>query len=238
MRRTLRILLAESRISMMASFQYRVQEGMALLGLLVESLIYLVVWTTVARAQGGSVGGFTTGEFAGYFIAWTFVRHMTTGWSPWWMEMRIRRGDFNALLLRPIHPYFVDMGRMLGMKVIAMLTLIPTIGLLVLAFRPDFTLVPWALLALLPSLVLAFLLRYTLMYALAISAFWTTRVTALFELWFASRVLHLRAGRPALGAAGVGAEHRCRSALPVDVLFPARAACSGAHLRKRQPTVS
>ena len=79
MKRTLRILLAESRISMLASFQYRVQEGMALLGLLVESLIYLVVWTTVARAQGGSVGGYTAGEFAGYFIAWTFVRHMTTG---------------------------------------------------------------------------------------------------------------------------------------------------------------
>ncbi len=170
---------------MMASFQYRVQEGMALLGLLVESLIYLVVWTTIARAQGGSVGGYTAGEFAGYFIAWTFVRHMTTGWSPWWMEMRIRRGDFNTLLLRPIHPYFVDMGRMLGMKTIAMLTLIPTIALLALAFRPEFSLIPWSLVALLPSLVLAFLMRYTLMYALAITAFWTTRVTALFELWFA-----------------------------------------------------
>ena len=71
-----------------------------------------------------------------------------------------RRGDFNALLLRPIHPYFVDMGRMLGMKTIAMLTLIPTIALLALAFRPDFSLIPWSLVALLPSLVLAFLLRY------------------------------------------------------------------------------
>ena len=185
MKRTLKILLAETKISMMASFQYRVQEGMALLGLLVESLVYLVVWTTIARAKGGAVGGYTEGEFAGYFIAWTFVRHMTTGWSPWWMEMRIRRGEFNTLLLRPIHPYFVDMGRMMGMKTIAMFTLIPTIFLLTLVFKPDFALIPWSLAALLPALVLAFLMRYTLMYALAVTAFWTTRVTALFELWFA-----------------------------------------------------
>jgi ABC-2 type transport system permease protein len=57
--------------------------------------------------------------------------------------------------------------------------------LLVLAFRPEFTPVPWSLIALIPALLLAFLLRYTLMYALAVTAFWTTRVTALFEMWYA-----------------------------------------------------
>jgi ABC-2 type transport system permease protein len=45
--------------------------------------------------------------------------------------------------------------------------------------------VAWSLLALVPALVLAFLIRYTLMYALAVTAFWTTRVTALFEVWYA-----------------------------------------------------
>ena len=36
-----------------------------------------------------------------------------------------------------------------------------------------------------PALILAFILRYTLMYVWALTAFWTTRITALFELYFA-----------------------------------------------------
>jgi len=185
MRTTLKVMLAQFKISVIGGLQYRLHAGLQLVGLLVESVIYLVVWTTIAVAQGGEVGGYTAGEFAGYFIAWTLVRNITTGWSPWGIEWRIRRGDFNALLLRPMHPYFFDMGEMLGDKMTAGVTLLPTIALLVWAFRPEFTIVPWALVALLPVLALAFLLRYTLMYALAITAFWTTRVTALFELWFA-----------------------------------------------------
>jgi len=185
MRQLVNALIAQTKITILASFQYRVQEGIQLLGLLTESVIYLVVWTTIARASGGEVGGFTVGEFASYFIAWTFVRNATTGWSPWGMEWRIRRGEFNALLLRPVHPYWTDMGDMLGGKAIQTITLVPTMALLVWAFRPEFTPVLWSLLALVPALLLAFLLRYTLMYALAVTAFWTTRVTALFEVWYA-----------------------------------------------------
>jgi len=185
MRRLLRVILAQAKITILSSFQYRVQEGMQLLGLLVEAVIYLVVWTTIARARGGEVGGYSAGEFAAYFIAWTFVRNATTGWSPWGIEWRIRRGEFNALLLRPVHPYYADLGDMLGGKIIQTITLVPTMALLVVAFRPEFTPVPWALAALVPALILAFLLRYTLMYAMSITAFWTTRVTALFEAWYA-----------------------------------------------------
>jgi ABC-2 type transport system permease protein len=185
MKRLMNSVLAQTKITIISSFQYRVQEGLQLLGLLVESVIYLVVWTTIAQARGGTVGGYTAGEFAAYFIAWSFVRNATTGWSPWGMEWRIRRGEFNALLLRPVHPYWTDMGDMLGGKAIQTITLIPTMALLVLAFRPEFAVVPWSLLALAPALLLAFLLRYTLMYGLAVTAFWTTRVTALFEVWYA-----------------------------------------------------
>jgi ABC-2 type transport system permease protein len=184
MRRTLRILLAEYRIAVLATFQYRVQASMSLLGLLFEGVIYLAVWTAIARARGGEVAGLTAGEFAGYFIGWTFVRNITTGWSLYWMEERIRRGDFNALLTRPIHPYVTDMGRILGDKTVSGLALIPTTVLLAAAFRPEFHLVPWALAAVIPAMVLAFLLRYTALYLTALAAFWTTRIAPVFELWF------------------------------------------------------
>ena len=180
-----RVLLAGYKAYIIGAFQYRVQQGMELIGLLVESLIYLVVWTTVAEARGGEVGGYSTGEIAGYFIAWMFVRNITTGWSPWAMEGRIRRGDFNSLLLRPIHPIFTDTSDMLASKTVAMITVIPTMFMLALLFEPKFELIPWSLLGLIPALILAFLLRYVLMYAMALTAFWTTRVSALFDLWYA-----------------------------------------------------
>ena len=185
MRHIARVLLAAYKAFLIATFQYRVQEGMQMIGLLVESLIYLVVWTTVAEARGGEVGGLSTDEIAGYFIAWMFVRNITTGWSPYAMEWRIRRGEFNSLLLRPIHPIFSDTSDMLAGKTVAMITVIPAMIAMALVFKPEFDLVPWSLLALVPALILAFVLRYTLMYALALTAFWTTRVAALFELWYA-----------------------------------------------------
>lgn len=182
------VLWAGFKAYLIGAMQYRVQEGMQLFGLLVESLIYLIVWTTVAREQGGEVGGFTVGEFAGYFIAWMFVRNITTGWSPWAMEWKIRSGRFSAWLLRPVHPVVTETSDMLASKAGAMITLIPTMVVLTLFFRPQFELIPWSLLALIPALVLAFVLRYTLMYVLSLTAFWTTRLTALFELWFAVEI--------------------------------------------------
>ncbi len=173
MRHFFTVLIAGFKAYIIGAFQYRVQEGMQLIGLLVESLIYLVVWTTVAKEQGGEVGGFTVGEFAGYFIAWMFVRNITTGWSPWAMEWQIRRGDFNSLLLRPIHPIVTATSDMLASKTVAMITVVPSMIVLALIFQPEFELIPWSLLALIPALVLA------------LTAFWTTRVTALFELYFA-----------------------------------------------------
>ena len=185
MRHIARVMQAAIKAFAIATMQYRVQEGMQLMGLLVEALIYLVVWTTVARSGGGEVGGYSVGEIAAYFIGWMFVRNITTGWSPWGIEWRIRRGDFNSLLLRPINPIFADAAEMIAGKVVGAITLGPTMVILALVFQPRFAVVPWSLLALIPALVLAFLLRYTLMYAMSMTAFWTTRVTALFELWYA-----------------------------------------------------
>jgi ABC-2 type transport system permease protein len=185
MKRLLSILKAQLKVSLAETFQYRVQAGLELLGLLVESVIYLIVWTTVADARGGAVGGFTSDEFAGYYIAWTFVRLWTTGWSPWWIERRIRRGDFTPLLLRPVHPIFTDFGRMTAGKTISGLTLVPTIIILSIIFQPSIAFVPWSLLAMLPALIIGYFLRFTLMYAMSLTAFWTTRVTALFQLFFA-----------------------------------------------------
>jgi hypothetical protein len=38
--------------------QYRTAQYFYMIGMIAEPVIYLVVWSTVAQAQGGSVGGY------------------------------------------------------------------------------------------------------------------------------------------------------------------------------------
>ena len=74
---------------------------------------------------------------------------------------------------------------MIAGKTNGLITLLPSMAILALVFRPQVDFVGWSLLALIPALILAFLLRYTMMYVWALTAFWTVRITALFELYFA-----------------------------------------------------
>ena len=80
-------------------------------------MVYLVVWTTIAEQQGGSVQGITTGEFAAYYIVWTLVRNMNIVFTPYGWEWRIREGQFSASLLRPLHPLHDDLAAFAGWKV-------------------------------------------------------------------------------------------------------------------------
>ena len=47
------------RTQIQTQFQYRVAMYMYMLGMVAEPIIYLVVWTTIARTHGGSVDGIT-----------------------------------------------------------------------------------------------------------------------------------------------------------------------------------
>jgi ABC-2 type transport system permease protein len=47
-------------------------------------------------------------------------------------------------------------------------------ALLAVIFRPAFHIVPWAAVAFVPALLLAFAVRFMLEWTLALSAFWTT----------------------------------------------------------------
>ena len=63
-----------------------------MIGMIAEPVVYLVVWTTIAEQQGGSVQGITAGEFAAYYIVWTLVRNMNIVFTPYGWEWRIREG--------------------------------------------------------------------------------------------------------------------------------------------------
>jgi ABC-2 type transport system permease protein len=175
---------AQFRNTIALQLQYRVSLVIWLIGSVLQPVIYLVVWTTVAAGGGGTVGGFTTGDFAAYFIVLMLVDHVTFSWIFYEFEYRVRQGNLSPLLLRPIHPIHKDIAENLTYKLLTLAIMLPTAGALALAFRPTFATAPWMLAAFVPALVLGFGVRFLIEWTLALAAFWTTRVSALNELYF------------------------------------------------------
>ena len=113
------------RVQLQTQFQYRAATYMYTIGMVAEPTIYLVVWTTIARQQGGSVGGVTVGGFAAYYIVWTFVRMMNIVFTPYGWEWRIREGQLSGWLVKPIHPFHYDLAYFAGGKLPWLLMYVP-----------------------------------------------------------------------------------------------------------------
>jgi len=183
------------RTAAAVQLQYRAELLIWLIWAVVQPVVYLIVWLTVAKAQGGRVGGFTGGEFAAYYIAVMLVNHITFTWVMHEFEYRIRSGSFSPLLLQPLHPIHRDLVENVVYKALTLTVLLPVAGLLGWFFEPQAHPQPWAVAAFVPALVMAFAVRFLVEWALALSAFWTTRVGACNQLYFA--VLLFLSGRMA-----------------------------------------
>lgn len=178
-----------AKTSMQVQFQYRASNYFYMIGMVVEPTIYLVVWRTIAELSGGSVAGYTAGTFAAYYIVWTLVRNMNIVFTPFGWEIRIREGELSGQLLRPVHPIHYDLGSFIGWKVIVIVFWIPIAAALSLAFRP--TLDPTVMQCIVFFIAIwgAYLIRSMLLWVLGMITFWTTRVSALFTIYFTAELL-------------------------------------------------
>ncbi len=167
-----------------AMVQYRASLAIWMIGHVLEPLIYLIVWQAVSNTEGGSVGDYSTRQFAAYFIILMLVNHITYTWIMYEFEYRIREGLLSAALLKPVHPIHSDIADNVSSKLVTLpMMILIALGLAAL-FQPVASPQPWALLLALPVLFLAFLVRFLLEWTLANAAFWTTRVSALNQTYF------------------------------------------------------
>jgi ABC-2 type transport system permease protein len=183
------------RVAIAVELQYRASSVIWLLGIVVEPVIYLAVWSAAADAQGGAIGGFGPREFAAYYLALTLVNQITQGWHMWEFQYRVQQGQFAFLLLRPVHPIHGDLAENLAHKAMMQVALLPMLGALALLFAPRANLEPWALALFAPALALAFALRFVVEWTLALACFWTTRIMAVNQTYFA--LLFFLSGRVA-----------------------------------------
>jgi len=165
-------------------WQYRANLLMYLLYWLVSPIVYMAVWTSIARSQG-SVSGLTANDFVTYYMTLLVVDQLTSEITIHIFGYKIQDGSLSNELIRPIHPLLTNsLVNNLAFKTLNILVFIPVWGVLFLLFKPDFTNVTGqSLLLALPALVLGFLLRFLISSILTCVAFWTTRVWALYEFF-------------------------------------------------------
>lgn len=183
-RTLLEIYRAKFRAEIALQFAYRGALAIWLLGLLIEPIVYLIVWTTVAHSQGGEVGGFGAADFAAYFTILMVVNQLTFTWHFYEFEWRIRNGFFSPILLRPVHPIHNDLAENITFKLLTFSLTAPVAAFLLVSFGARLEPEPWQVAAFVPALLLAFVLRFVLEWTIGTAAFWFTRMAALTQAWW------------------------------------------------------
>lgn len=212
------------KVSILANIQYRASGFIWMIGSILEPLIYLVVWSTVASSKGGAVGGYTARQFAAYYITLMVVNHITFSWIMQVFQFRIQYGSLAQELLRPVHPIHADIADNIAYKIVQLTIVLPALILLIWYFKPEFNFTPTRFAIALPVVFLAFITRFLLEWTLALAAFWTTRLNAINNTYFA--VMMFMSGRMApmallphpLQAAAEKLPFYYVVAFPVDIL--------------------
>ncbi len=167
-------------------WQYRANLLMYLLYWLVSPIVYLAVWTTVARGQG-SVGGLTASDFTTYYLTLLVVDVLTSEITIHLLGYKIQDGTLANDLLRPVHPILTGtLMNNLAFKALTIVGLIPIWLLLSLLFRPDYSAVTLSsVLLAIPAIILGFAISFLVGATVTFTAFWTTRVNAISEFFYA-----------------------------------------------------
>lgn len=174
---------AEFAASAAVHLAYRGSVSIWVLTSAIQPIILISVWRAVA-GPNGEVSGYTAGRFVTYFGIMMLVEHMTYMWVMWEFERRIRQGTFSRLLLRPVHPIHKDVTDVASYRLIGLVGILPAMAIVMLLFGADTSgITPLTVIAFLPALALAMVLRFLVEWILALLAFWVTKTSALNNLY-------------------------------------------------------
>ncbi|GAB4508689.1 MAG: ABC-2 family transporter protein [Anaerolineae bacterium] len=182
MNRLMDIYQQQFKVTLAIQLQYRVGLAIWMIYIILNPVIYLVVWQSAAG--DGELAGYGAQDFAAYFIVLLVVTHFTDMWHMWTYEYLIREGQMSMRLVRPLHPIHVDIIENLSNKFLMSFVVLPAVILLSLVFQPRLEPPLWAIPAFVLSLLTAGALQFLTGWVVAMAAFWTTRIIAINEVYF------------------------------------------------------
>ena len=180
----LRIYQRMWQVNWAEQWQYRANLVMYLFYWIVQPIVYIAVWTSIADAQG-SVKGLTANDFIVYYLTMLIVDQMTSETVFYNFGWKIQEGTLSGELIRPVHPILTNaLMNTLAFKALTTLVLIPIWITLSLLFKPVFDSVTWTnLLLTIPALVIGFIVNFLITSSITCIAFWTQRVWSLYRLY-------------------------------------------------------
>jgi ABC-2 type transport system permease protein len=144
----------------------------------------LGLWTSVAREAPFS--RYSSAAFVAYFLATLIVRQLTGNWVAWQMSEDIRSGAMAMRLLRPVHPLFAyAVSHAAAIPFRSIIALPVAVILLVSSGSSALTGDPVRLALIIPSIALAWLITFALMFVIGALAFFLTQTMAIANLYFA-----------------------------------------------------
>jgi ABC-2 type transport system permease protein len=146
-------------------------------------LIMLSLWTSVANEA--PFKDYTSANFVAYFLGVLIVRNLTGNWVAWQMSEEVRMGVLSMRLLRPIHPFIAYAASHAAALPFRSLIALPIAVILLLSSGASaLTTEPLQLVLLLPSILLAWLITFGIMFALGCCAFWITQTFGIVNFYF------------------------------------------------------
>jgi ABC-2 type transport system permease protein len=181
--RTLRALPTLWRVGVAETLAYRA-EFLVWILTTTQPLIMLGLWTSVARFQ--PFAHYSSADFVAYFLAALIVRQLTGNWVAWQMSEDIRSGAMAMRLLRPVHPFFAyAVSHAAAIPFRTIIALPVAVILLVSSGSSALTGDPLRLALVIPSIALAWLITFALLFAIGALAFFLTQTMAIANLYFA-----------------------------------------------------
>jgi ABC-2 type transport system permease protein len=181
--RTLGALPTLLRIGVAETVAYRA-EFLVWILTTTQPLIMLGLWASVARER--PFQGYSSNDFVAYFLACLIVRQLTGNWVAWQMSEEVRSGAMAMRLLRPVHPFFAYAASHLAAIPFRSLIALPVaFVLLASSGASSLTHEPVQIALLVPSIALAWLITFAVLFAIGALAFFFTQTMAIANLYFA-----------------------------------------------------
>jgi ABC-2 type transport system permease protein len=180
--RTLRALPTLLRIGVAETVAYRA-EFLVWILTTTQPLIMLGLWTSVAREA--PFHDYSSSRFVAYFLAMLIVRQLTGNWVAWQISEEVRSGAMAMRLLRPVHPFFAYAASHAAAIPFRSIVALPVaFALLASTGASALTTDPVQLALLVPSLALAWLATFAMLFAIGALAFFLTQTMAIANLYF------------------------------------------------------
>jgi ABC-2 type transport system permease protein len=181
--RALRALPTLLRIGVAETVAYRA-EFLVWVLTATQPLIMLALWTSVSREK--AFAGYSSADFVAYFLGCLIVRQLTGNWVAWQISEEVRSGTMAMRLLRPLHPFFAYAASHAAAIPLRSIIALPVAFVLLASSGASVvTTDPVQLALLIPSIALAWMITFAMLFSIGALAFFLTQTMAIANLYFA-----------------------------------------------------